>query len=133
MVPRSSRCSTRPAPPAGRCVFRLGKTANKAEAEAISIHWKIDSDAVSFHFGVQLAVRYDLASSAVEEVGGLLFAAALLTEDGDTAEDLDFRTLAGRFGDVPHSGARKDYKMYRNSVRPAIIDHPLRQHSRGEA
>jgi hypothetical protein len=92
-------------------------------AEAISIHRKIDSDAVSFHFGVQFAVRYDLASSAVEEVGGLLFATALLTEDGDTAEDFDFHTSAGRFGAVSHFGSRenyKDYKLYRNSVRPAI-------------
>jgi hypothetical protein len=41
----------------GRCVFRLGKTANNCVTEAISIHRKIDSDTVSFHFGVQFAVR----------------------------------------------------------------------------
>jgi hypothetical protein len=98
------------ATPAGRCVFRLGKTANNAVAEAISFHRKIDSDAVSLDFGVQFTVRDDLASSAVEEVGGLVFATALLTEDGDTVEDFDFRTLAGR-GDVSHSGSRKNYKM----------------------
>ena len=89
-------------------------------AEAISIHRKIESDAVSFHFGVQFTVRYHLASSAVEEVGGLLLATALLTEDGVTAEDFDFRTLAGRFGAFSHSGSGanyKDYKLYRNSVR----------------
>ena len=88
----------------GRFVFRVGRTTNEAVEQPISIHWKIDSEAVSFRFRVHLAVRCDWACSGSDKVGSLSSATAPLTENGDTAEEFDLRFRADSFGDfVPHN------------------------------